>query len=313
MEFNTVKEFANYVAEHLFDAREDLADNKVVVNEVVKNNGMVLQGLTIKSESSNIAPTIYVNDFYNRYMDGLSVDEVISRIVAIFVDHRVPENISVDFFTDFEQVKDRLAMKVINAEKNVELLAACPHFIMGDLAAIFQVQVDSNEFGNAVITVKNEHSNMWGVDAQTLMNLARENMEEKQPVRIQSMLEVLRDMMGGDMPDEMLSGPEPAMYVMSNESKVNGAAAMVFTDKLQEFAELHETNFFILPSSIHETLLVPDNGEMDVEQLTNMVREVNDTQVAPDEILSYTVYYYDRDAQALMFAENKEVITIHEV
>lgn len=312
-EVSNVKEFAEYLKEHLFDDRPDLAEhNEVVINEVTKNNGMVLQGLTIKNDESNIAPTIYVDDSFKRFERGDSIDDVIDNLVKTFEDHRTPQNISVEFFTDFDLVKDRLAMKVVNADKNAEMLEGCPHFKFGDLAAIFQVQVDSSEFGNAVITVKDEHMNMWGVDANELMAHARENMEERQPVHIQSMLEVLRDMMGGEMPEEMMGGPEPAMYVMTNESKINGAAAMVFTDKLQEFAESHETNFFILPSSIHEILLIPDNGEMDVEQLTNMVREVNDTQVSPDEVLSYNVYFYDKDEKQLMLAETKEPMELKE-
>ena len=309
-----IKEFAQEVAEHLFDNRPDLAEkNEVVVNEVTKNNGLVLQGLTIKSEDTNIAPTIYVDTEFAKYQDGVSIEDCIDNIIQVYEDHKAPQSISVEFFTDFDQVKDRLAMKVVNADKNAEMLEGCPHFKFGDLAAIFQVQVDSSEFGNAVITVKDEHMEMWGVDAQTLMNHARENMEEQQPVRIQSMLEVLRDMMGGEMPEEMMGGPEPAMYVMTNESKINGAAAMVFTDKLQDFAQSHETSFFILPSSIHEILLIPDNGEMDVEQLTNMVREVNDTQVSAEEVLSYNVYFYDKDEKQLMLAETKEPMELKEV
>ena len=306
-QFNDVKEFAQHIADHLFDERPDLAEGtKIDVNEVTKNNGQILQGLTIKSEDSNIAPTIYVNPSFEQFLKGQPIEDIIDGIVDTYENNRGPKNMSVEFFTDFDQVKDRLAMKVVNADKNAEMLEGCPHFTFGDLAAIFQVQVEANEFGNATITVKNEHMDMWGVDSQTLMNHARENMEDKQPVHIQSMLEVLQGMMGGELPDEMLGMPEPAMYVMTNETKINGAAAMIFTDKLQEFAEQHDTNFFILPSSIHEILLVPENGEMDVKGLMDMVREVNDTQVSPEEVLSYNVYFYDKDEKQLMLAETRE-------
>ena len=306
-EISNVKDFADYLAQHLLDERSDLAESTVIdVNEVTKNNGMILQGLTIRDENVNIAPTIYVNDAYENFLKGESIEDIAAGIINTYESHKAPQSISVEFFTDFDQVKDRLAMKIVNAEKNAEMLEGCPHFEFGDLAAIFQVQVDSNEFGNATITVKNEHMEMWGVDAQTLMDHARENMEEKQPVHIQSMMEVLMGMMGGDVPEEMMGMPEPPMYVMTNETKINGAAAMIFTDKLQEFAEQHDTSFFILPSSVHEILLIPANEEMDVKNLTDMVREVNDTQVSPDEVLSYNVYFYDKDEKQLMLAETKE-------
>ena len=76
----------------------------------------------------------------------------------------------------------------------------------------------------------------------------------------------MAEMMGMD-PEMMSEDMAPPMYVMSNESKINGAAAMIFTEKLQEFADAHETNLFILPSSIHEILLIPESAEMNVQDL----------------------------------------------
>ena len=303
-----VKGFAEQLAEHL--AQELSGGVTIEVTEQIKNNGLIKTGLIFKEEGVNISPTIYVNNAYESFLWGESMDDIIAGIVNTYETGKAPQNISVEFFTDFDQVKDRLALRVINAEKNAEMLDNCPHFEFGDLAAIFQVMVDSNEFGKATITVKNEHMGMWGVDAQTLMDLARENMEEKQPVRIQSMMEMLTGMMGGEFPEDMMGMPEPAMYVMSNETRIDGAAAMIFTDKLQEFAEQHNTSFFILPSSIHEILLIPQNEDMDVKDLTDMVREVNDTQVSPEEVLSYNVYFYDKDKKQLMLAATKEPMEI---
>ena len=109
------------------------------------------------------------------------------------------------------------------------------------------------------------------------------------------------------MPDGMLpEGDGPQMYVMSNETKINGAAAMVFTEKLDEFASEHNANIFILPSSVHEILLIPDNGNMRVSELEAMVRDVNETQVAPDEVLSDNVYFYDKDVKSLYIAATNE-------
>lgn len=301
-----VNEFATFVAEHLFDANQEMANNhQVEVKEVIKNNGLILTGITVKEDGSNIAPTIYLNDAFKHYEEGEDIKDVLTELLNTYEAHRVPGALNVEFLTDFNQAKERVAMKVINYEKNQKLLTGSPHIKFGDLAAIFQIQVDASEFGNAVITVKNEFMDMWNTDVETLMNLSRENMEEHQPMRIRSMLEVLTEMMG-DIPDEMVE--ESPMYVLTNEAKINGAAAMIFTDKLQEFAEKKNSNFFILPSSIHEVILVMDNGNMDVESLINMVREVNDTQVSADEVLSYNIYYYDRFTKALMMAVTKEII-----
>ena len=186
-----------------------------------------------------------------------------------------------------------------------QMLANAPHYTFGDLAAIFQVQVDATEYGNAVITVKDEHMKMWGVKTEDLMNLAKENMAQNQPVRIQGMMEVLREMMG-DVPAEMLPTGEDQMYVMSNETKINGAAAVIFTEKLDEFAKDKNADLFIIPSSIHECIIVPDTGNINAEDLGAMVKDVNSTQVAPDEVLSDNVYFYDREAKTLYITATNE-------
>lgn len=302
----TINEFADLVKDHLFDDRPDLAETHMVdVKEVTKNNGMILHGLSIREENENISPTIYLEQFLNEFKEGDPLSEIAERIINVYEEHRAPSSISVDFITDFDQAKERLAMKIVNADKNAVMLEGTPHFKFGDLAAIFQVQVDSSEFGNAVVTVKDEQMKMWGVDTQTLMDHAKANMEYKQPVRIQSMIEVLTEMMGFT-PDGMDDAGVPQMYVMTNETKINGAASMIFTEKLDEFANDHNANIFILPSSIHEILLIPDNGSMKISELENMVREVNETQVAPDEVLSDNVYFYDKDAKSLYIAATNE-------
>lgn len=300
-----VKEFATYVAERI----EDVTGCQAEVHEVTKNNGNRLTGVTVREDGCNIAPTIYVNDGFAEYLEGTSIDELIERYLDAYENSKISTDFAVDFFTDFEQAKERLTMKLVNADLNAELLTEVPHCLVGDLAILFQVQVEATELGNATITVRNEHKDMWKVDTATLFDYAKQNMLEKQPIRIQSIIEVLADMMGGDIPAEMLA-TEPQMFVMSNETKVNAASGMIFTEKLQEFAELHGCNMFILPSSIHEILLVPDDGLTDVDSLAQMVHEVNSTQVAPEEVLSDNVYYYDKDSRTLMMAESREILDV---
>ena len=301
-----VKKFATYVAEHLFDEAPEMKGLvNVEIRDIVKNNGMKLTGLIIREKGCNIAPTIYVNDGFNKYRNGKGLDELVAEYLNVYKESKPNDSFSVEFFTDFEQAKENLTMKLISEERNKELLKEVPYYKLGDLAIIFQVRVEANEYGNAFITVKKEHMKSWGTDAIRLFDNAKANMEEKHPVRIQSILEVLRGMMG-EMSEEILEGVESKMYVLSNESKLNAASGMIFTEKLQEFAEVHNSNLFIIPSSIHELLLIPDSGDIEVEYLENIVREVNLSEVAPEEILSDNVYYYNRDEKCLMWAKTME-------
>lgn len=305
-------DFANALVDMLYATYPDMAEtHEIGLREVTKNNGTILTGLTIRENSENIAPTIYVESMYEDYLDGAGLEELTERIMDTYQNNKLPNDFSVDFFNDFAQIKDRIMMKVINADRNEQMLAETPHYTFGDLAAIFQVQMDSVEFGSAVVTVKDEHMKMWGVDTGTLMKHAKENLETKQPPYIMSMAQVIAEMM--DIPpEEMFDANQPAMYVMCNESKINGAAAMVFTEKLDEFAVEHGANLYVLPSSIHEIIIIPDNlNSIDKNVLESMVRDVNATQVSAEEFLSNNVYYYNRDDKCLFIAETMEPCVLH--
>ncbi len=313
---NTIEDFAAYVKEHIFDDVPEMAENhKVDLKEVLKNNGIKLQGITIQEtdtvKETNIFPTIYLEDAFEKYQDGDTLSELMADLRASFEAHKNPKDIDVGFMKDFKQVAERLSIKVINYDMNRDFLEGTPHFKYGDLAAIFQVQMNMNEYGTMTATVKNEQLKMWGVTAADLLTNATRNMEEKQPPHITSMFEVLKEMMGMDIPGmPPMDGPE--MYVMSNESKMNGAAGIIFTDRLQEFAEEKGSDIYIIPSSIHELILIPAAESMGAQDIKQMVREVNDTQLDVQDRLSYNVYLYSKEEKQLMIADTKEPLKLED-
>lgn len=316
MEKMNIEEFADYIKDHILEHMSlSSEDYNVRMAEITKNNGLVLHGLSICESEMNIAPTIYVEKEHAQYMLGKPIEDCMSSIAKVYEENKVPKNITIDFFTDFNQAKEKLAMKIVNFDQNREMLKDAPHYIYGDLAAIFQVQVNADEMGTATITVQNRHMELWGVTPAILLEETQNNMTEKQPFHIQNLADVLREMMTGVSPEaaeQFVEDMDPMMYVMSNETKINGAAAIIFTDKIHEFAEQHNANLYILPSSIHELLLLPDNGNLDVRHLTEMVCEVNATQVEPEEVLSNHVYFYDKELKQLQLAETKEPMTLRE-
>lgn len=308
--FKNVSEFAEYVAKHLFDSAPEKKEvHQIDVRDVTKNNGLVLTSIVIKADDSNIAPTIYMNDGFEKYLDGADIETLIGSYLGMYEESKLSHDFSIDFFTDFEKVKDMLTLKLINAERNIDMLESCPHILLHDLAAIFQVRVDTLEFGNATITVKKEHANMWNVGTASLLTYAKLNMEKKEFFKIQSMMEVLAGVMDISE-DEAASMDAMPMYVMTNESNVNGAVGMIFTEKLQAFADRHEHNLIILPSSTHEIIILLDDGCADAEGLAEIVRAVNCTDVREEDFLSDSVYYYDKDSRELQIADTKERIEV---
>lgn len=223
-------EFMEYVQMTLPEVLpEELKGAQVRVNEVEKNNGLVLHGITVTPPDSNIAPNVYLDNYFKQYEEGRGLDEVMDLVA-----HTVVTNIKApaEFgtiaqdFQNFEFVKDKIVMVAVNAERNAKLLSQVPHQEREDLALIYKVMLGSNEEGMASITIRNEHMNFWGVDAETIHGLAMENTKEILPITVKSMNEIMREMFAKDgMPDDIAQlmfeemPPNQQMYVISNEAR----------------------------------------------------------------------------------------------
>ena len=273
---------------------ESFASAEVSLQVVRKNNDLQLTGLTIRSTESNICPTIYLEKFYDEYVEGADMREILERIAEVRMDHEVSESFDVAQITDFEQIKGKLVPRLINAEMNSELLEARPHKLVADLAVTYCALLDQSFDGTASVAVTNELMKMWNTSAEELHEIAITNLSELLPSTFKGMTEVMTEMMGMSTEEMEMMGmstDEEQIYVLSNSIKVNGASALLDAKMMEEIIE-KVGDFYILPSSIHETLIVPVKSGMDVESLETMVREVNSTQLQPDEILSNRVYSY---------------------
>lgn len=278
-------------------------DYRVSVQDVNKNNGLVLTGLTILKKDCNIAPTIYLNQTFEQYQEGRTMESICREIIGVYEEHKVHTDFDVSYVTDFAKVQSRICYKLINAEKNEELLSDAPHVMLEDLAVIFYILVSNDSNGTGTITVRNNMFSFWDVDTDALYELALANTQRIFRGSVQSMASVMTEILLHKLDEEsaqefydMMIGEDDMipMYVCTNTIKLNGAGVILYQGLLQKFAERIGSDFFILPSSIHETLLIPANSDMDIEYLKDMVRTVNSTEVAEDEVLSDNVYYYNR-------------------
>jgi len=276
---------------------ESFANASVELQTVVKNNDLKLTGLTIRSAESNICPTIYLEQFFEKYQAGEDMNEVLETIADIRLRNELKETFDVGQITDFDRVRGKIVPRLIGKEWNRELLAIRPHKIIADLAVTYHILMGHDFSGIASAPITNALMESWGVDVDTLHDLAIQNMPKLLPSTFQTMSSVLASMMGADS-EELLSAMPPAdeaMFILSNEQKVNGAAALLDKEIMKTVIERIGKEFFVLPSSIHECIIVPATADMDVSTLVSMVRDVNQSQVAPDERLSDSVYIYTED------------------
>lgn len=265
----------------------------VSTNEVSKLNE-TYEALTVTPEGSNVGVNVNMENFFEAYENGVGYDAVVDRAIRV-IENALDQQPAIDVssLTDYSQMKDKLIMEVVSKEANEEMLANIPHVEMEDMAVVYRFVLDSNEDGRATILATNQLIETMGVTPEQLHMDAMENAPELKPAIIMGMTEMLADM---GMPMEMMGMEAPTqefMYVATVEDKINGAGVLAYQNFMEQAAERIGGDFFILPSSRHEILLVPDNGEADLQQLKDMVREVNATQVAPEEKLTDSVYHYD--------------------
>lgn len=265
----------------------------VSTNEVSKLNE-TYEALTVTPEGSNVGVNVNMENFFEAYENGVGYDAVVDRAIRV-IENGLDQQPAIDVssLTDYSQMKDKLIMEVVSKEANEEMLANIPHVEMEDMAVVYRFVLDSNEDGRATILATNQLIETMGVTPEQLHMDAMENAPELKPAIIMGMTEMLADM---GIPMEMMGMEAPTqefMYVATVEDKINGAGVLAYQNFMEQAAERIGGDFFILPSSRHEILLVPDNGEADLQQLKDMVREVNATQVAPEEKLTDSVYHYD--------------------
>lgn len=291
--------FEQFTEEVVRKIREFLPDSfanaSVELQSVVKNNDLKLTGLTIRSTGSNICPTIYLEQFYEEYQSGKDMSRILSQIADLRVRNEVNKLFDVTQITDFEQVKDAVAPRLMSKKWNENLLESRPHKLIADLAVTYHIMLKQDINGTASVPVTNDLMKTWGVDADTLHKLALRNMPKLIPSTFQSMSEVLSDMLGENVDAEDIlagvSSQDDVMFVLSNKKKMYGASALLDKKIMQKIIDKFES-FYILPSSVHECLIVKATADMDVDTLTAMVHDVNTGQVEVEDRLSDHVYKY---------------------
>ena len=253
--------------------------------EVMKNNSVKLCGVSISEVESKIAPTIYLESLYKEYMeDDKNLQEVVNSILKAYSSHRDPGKFDIEGFLSFESVRKKIGVRLVNKVRNAKLLSGVPHRDFLNLAVIYVVFVGEKEsFGS--VTVKNEHMKAWGVGEEELYTAAMENIKDLINPEICGITDIIdKDIMGYDaLP----------MYVLTNRSGSYGAAGILAPDILLKFAEERAVDLILLPSSVHEFIILPETEEMDINELRRMVSSINRSVVYDEDYLSDEVYRYD--------------------
>lgn len=291
----------------------------VCIQKSLKNNGQELVSLVIKEKEAEVVPSLYLEGFYRQYECGMCFEEVLEKILATYEEYQWQENVDFSFFFQFEKVKSRIVYKLINQKENQKLLEKIPWFPVLDLALVFYCLLPEDFQIKASIPIDNSHLEIWGIQREELYEAAYINTPELltfhiEPIRnvLERLIEESQGDLSGELLDEMednimnLPDENAGMYVLSNCNRVFGAACILYPEVLRNFAKEMGMNLFVLPSSIHEVLLIPDHGSFSISEFQWLVREVNTTQVEREERLSDSVYYYRQETGRITLATEKK-------
>lgn len=251
---------------------------EIHVRDVQKMNSESYRGIGARKMGCSTEAMLNIDAAFEAYKNGKSYEDIIDLIEdgmrnAI---ERAP-TVDTGCLKDYEAVRNKIAMQLIPKKGNEEMLENMPHMVYEDMACVYRV--DLGQGAHAVIT--NQMLEQYGITAAQLHEDAMDAAPKVRPVAYLKM----GDVVGG--------GREDDLTIVTNEQRIHGAASILYPDVLEQVAERVHGAFYILPSSIHEVIIVPDNGEADAGALVRMVREVNRTVLEPGDKLSDSVYRYE--------------------
>ncbi len=281
-------------------------ETEIRFRKIRRNNGIELDAFSILEPGNNLAPTIYLNYYYREYLICDNLTKIQELVLADYKKNQIDQPIDIYSFTDFEKMKPHIVFKIIHKEKNQNILSKIPSFDYMDLSIVFYLFFPATEKKNASILIHNSHLEIWNTNKEELFALASKNTPEILPYQLKSMSAFLQDVESDtslSLKETNLSVSDTAvsdtMFVLTNNSKLNGACCILYPDLLKNFSILYDCDIYILPSSIHEVLLMPAYDRKNTEELNQLVQEVNATQLEEEEILSDHVYYYSRNLNVI--------------
>lgn len=269
----------------------------VYIHTAVKNNGKERKGITVSEKGIHISPTIYLEEYFQQFQEGKPIEKIVEKIFQLYEEVKCSHPCEESLLQNYEELKGKFAYKLIHRGKNEKLLNDIPYVPWMDLAIVVFVLLEVSPYGTATVLVRKEHLEIWGLTEAQLFDEAKKNTPILLPYQFCPMRKLLREI----CPYAVDEGEEEeeSLYVLSNKLRSFGAASMLYDGILEKVGQKLGENYYILPSSIHEVIVVPESKSPVKQDLEEMVREINETQVEEEEVLSDRVYYFSRKENRL--------------
>ncbi len=268
------------------------AGAKISRHTVTKaDNTGTKEGLVVRFPGQKINPTVYPSDYEEMIRNGATANDI-AKAMAERIQANMPQ--TQEFTEVPELTKETLAEKaytcVCNTERNKDFLKSVPHEEIEDLSIFVKFRVTDN----AAITITDDIAKNLQLTGAEILEMARRNTD-KQEFSIRTLQSVLAGAFGADFGNGMDQQQPmiPQIFVMSNSTNVDGASCIASRAALDKAMKKIGEDFFIIPSSRHELLLVPTSLDLGITDLREMIHAVNATEVSVQDYLSDNLYHYD--------------------
>ena len=265
-------------------------------------------GFTLGSDDSvKMGPCLNMSEIYEEYSSGRDYDDLFAAVVEVLKSSLTPPNcFNVEELRDYNKVKEHLYLQVVSS-KDPSLKEFAHKNLFHDIEVIYRIMIEEDENINTSAIVSNRSLEDWGISLEQLHEDALSATMKNYGLCFGSIFETLKKM--GAVPpfmDESDFESQMPIVVASNEKGCLGAAVLSYPDFFEKAEEVMGGSFWILPSSIHEVLMVPDTGDDGMaEMLLEMVTMVNASgAVAPQDVLTDNAYYFDSERKTLVTAES---------
>ena len=309
------KEFQEYIKSNVKDyLPENYKDADIQFTDVVKNNDVHLTGVLIKKENETLTPNIYINELYEKYSRGMNLDEIVGDIADLRIEHDPPEAQSIgSIFTNYEMVKQRLEIHLCDMELNRDKLKNQVYTEQGDFAATYHIKIGGDGMLRGSAAVTPNLLKGWGITEEQLREDSLRAEHSKGAV-FTDIEELVAEKTFGLKSTNLLDKQNDVIdnevgfsfYCLTSEEKRYGASMILQEDVMGKVSKLMGGDFYILPSSIHETLIVPTTTQMTLEDMSIMVQYVNKEAVEPEDKLSDKVQFYDSKEMVIENAKKRE-------
>lgn len=318
MEFT---DFVNNVVEAINrEAIKKKLDITAEIKTNIKNNGVKVTGIEIFNDS-NIRPVIYLEQFYNEYCSfNKSFEDIVQEIWKTYDKSKLEIN-TEDLFKLWSTTKRNVYPKLVSIDMNdfeetgyayTYIAAACEES-KGELectgcgknykkvlAVIYYYEVPVT-CGHGTITITENLLKQLDINVDTLHEAAIENLKARNDYLIKDITSVLSELIGAQEQNMFEEEPnETSMYVLTSENHLFAAAYILLPEVVEEIINLYKRDILLLPSSIHEWILLPDTGEKNYEEIKGIIRSVNDTMLDKKDILSYDLLKITKDGYMVL-------------